>query len=81
MNIWWKIGIFCAIVTIIFSSGMLTEYKFHLASETLSAEKQVVKAQKGQADIIKFNQDVRNADVKDPCFTTKLPDSINKLLR
>ncbi len=43
---------------------------------------QADKAGKGQSEIIKFNQKLRNSDAnKDPCFNTTLPDSVNRLLK
>lgn len=83
MTIWWKIAAVLGIITIIFTSGMCTEYKFHLASLEKQEQKQVVKAQEGQNKIIEFNQQIKKIYVKvnAPCITTTMPDDVISVLK
>lgn len=81
MNFWWKLGLIVGTIVIIFLSGVLTEYKWHLAGETKIAYKQVDKAQAGQANIIKFNQQVSALNAKDKCLDTPVPIGLNSLLK
>lgn len=68
------------LIAVVFGSGMITEYKFHLASQVWEEKKQVAKAQKGQSEIIKFHQEASNVK-KDKCFDAPIPADLNKLLR
>ncbi len=81
MSFWYKVLAFTLFVTVVFSSGVLVEYKFNLASQVPGLKKTIVRVGEGQNDIIKFNQDLRksNAD-KEPCFNTDMPESLRGLL-
>lgn len=69
--------------TAIFLAGMATEFKFHLAAETLQAQKETEKAQDGQNKIIDFHQQIQKVYVKDkePCLSKPLPADIKRLLK
>lgn len=83
MNFWYKLALFVAFTASVFGGGMLTEYKFHLASQTLVAEAQTKKAQEGQNNIIKFNQEADKAYAKsnDKCLTSTVPADVQRLLK
>ncbi len=79
MNVWWKL----AIIAAIFSAGMVTEYKFHLAGEVAGLKTQIEKAQKGQNNIIEFHQKIEKVyvKVKDDCLNANVPDDVQQLLK
>jgi len=61
------------LAVLLFGGGMLTEYRFSLAAQTVAAWKATGKAQKGEVDIIKRNQKVDDELDKtiDPCLNDK----------
>lgn len=83
MTFWQKFLGIIAIMAGTFVAGMATEYKFHLATETLEAQHETKKAQEGQNNIVQFHQQIQKIYVKDkePCITKPMPDDIRKLLK
>lgn len=82
MPLLYKFLIYAAIIASIFTAGMITEYKFHLAGEAKQAKVETKKAQQGQNDIIKFNQELSKTDEKkQPCYNTKLSPAVIELLK
>lgn len=52
------------------------------SKETIAVKQELKAVNKGQNEIIKFNQQLRESDAnKDPCFNTRHPASVSRLLK
>lgn len=81
MTFWWKLGIATSILAL-YTFGVWHVHTWYDGYKTKNiAVAEAKQAEQGQNDIIKFNQQLRKTNAKDPCLNTNIPIDTLKLLK